>query len=175
MHLNLRLSSKSPDEIKKILLNNEQLFKETLEYWNTDLFPEYVNQCYQLSVSKAAAYIFLPQDKNHEEYMKQRSVLYTFQIYNPQIKKYETKNFSSLIDNEPKIPEGIKNILSEYQSSINKIQQDNDAGLTNIEKVARKMLIQKIKETKPDIFPITEKKDKNIFSLIKQRIFNSKE
>ena len=171
MHLNLRLARKNTENVEKILSNYKQLFKETLEYWNTYLFSEYVNQCYQITTAKAASYIFLPQDKNHEEYMKQRSLLYTFQVYNPKTKNYETKDFSPLIDCEPQISKEIKNALTIYQNSIMQIQQDNKNGMTSLEKMARKMLIQKLKETKLDAFSVTNEKEKNILSLIKQRLF----
>ena len=171
MYLNLRLARKNTENVEKILSNYKQLFKETLEYWNTHLFPEYVNQCYQITTAKAASYIFLPQDKNHEEYMKQHSLLYTFHVYNPKTKNYETKDFSSLIDCEPQISKEIKNALAIYQNSIMQIQQDNKSGMTSLEKMARKMLIQKLKKTKLDVFSVTKEKENNILSLIKQRQF----
>ena len=113
----------------------------------------------------------MPQDKNHEEYIKQRALLYTFQIYNPKTKNYETKDFSSLIDSEPQISKEIQNALSIYQNSIMQIQQDHKSGTTSLEKTVCNMLIRKIKKTKPDIFSLTRKEERNIFSLIKQRIF----
>ena len=51
------------------------------------------------------------------------------------------------------------------------IQQDNKSGMTSLEKMARKMLIQKLKKTKLDVFSVTKEKENNILSLIKQRQF----
>ncbi len=58
MQLNLRLLNKTPEEVKIALSNYEQLFMETLEHWDTNLFSKYINQSYQSSISKVASYIF---------------------------------------------------------------------------------------------------------------------
>ena len=71
-------------------------------------------------------------------------MLYTFPIYNYKTNKYETKDFSSLINKELEIPQKIQQVLMSYQNEISKIKKNKEKAPSNIENIAHEMLIKKI-------------------------------
>jgi predicted transcriptional regulator len=64
----------------------------------------------------ARAYCSLPEDSNREEFNKQRKALYTFDVYNPETKKIEHKDFSKLIDVEVKIDEVARTTIQKCEA-----------------------------------------------------------
>lgn len=77
-------------------------------------------------------------DNDRSDFFKQRSLLYRFNLYNPQTKKYEAKNFTPYIDNSQEVAinnDNIVNIINPCQQILARrlaeFNRDKSRGLIN--------------------------------------------
>ena len=75
-------------------------------------FIEFANNCR----AEAKQFSPLPDEKGDEEFNKLRKMFYTFEVYNPETKKTEYKDFSKLIDTDIKINEKANAIINECEN-----------------------------------------------------------
>jgi len=105
------LKEKSNDELKAILTDHSFIVNECLKEWNDVSATGYVGQFRAHCYKDVKAYCSLPSDDNHEEFNKQLSAFYTFEVYNPKTGKTEYKNLSNLINVEVDVDETAKDII----------------------------------------------------------------
>lgn len=78
------------------------------------------------------------EDTDRTEFFKRRSLLYRFQLYNPQTGAYEVKNLTPLIDKSQEVeltPENISNIIEPCRHDLSRrlaeFNRDKSRGLVN--------------------------------------------
>ncbi len=114
------LSGKTPKETKDILTNHALLLNRCLSFWNFRFADAYNSQFANNCRAEAKQFSPLPDEKENEEFNKLRKMFYTFEVYNPETKKTEYKDFSKLIDTDIKINEKANAIIKECEN----IRQD---------------------------------------------------
>lgn len=144
------LEGKSPEEIKTILSDHSFLLNACLKDWNTNFAPLYYDQFSYNCPEDAKHYLTLPDNVNHEEYNKQRSLYYSFEVYNPETGKTETKDFSKLMTVDVTIGNEEQNIIqkSERERKITGsvfLDPQTKKTLLGIIQQAKEMLKEKIR------------------------------
>ena len=143
------LQGKTPEETKNILSDYTLLLNKSLEHWNKTFAESYLKQFRNLCPQDAQNYISLPDDVNHEEYNKQRSLFYSFDVYNPETGKTETKDFSKLINVDVIIEKEEREIIDfskKLRKDMSELYNDPEVSntLLNIIQQAKEMLKEKI-------------------------------
>lgn len=106
------LKGKTPDEVKAILSDHALLINSCIKDWNKNNTSEYNKLQFEgLCTHQAQNYTSRPDDVNHEEYNRQLSLFYSFDVYNPQTGKTETKDLSKLITVDVDINEEGREII----------------------------------------------------------------
>ncbi len=142
------LKGKTTEEIKSILSDHTLLINSSIKNWNKNYTAQYNMQFENLCLQHAQSYTSRPDDVNHEEYNRQRSLFYSFEVYNPQT---ETKDLSKLITVDVDINEESREIIEKSQER-RKIASEtiNKPGwrepLLDAIKHAEEMLREKIRE-----------------------------
>lgn len=90
----------SKEEIRKKLYPPVDIMKEALQRWNDKQLESYFEQFQRRCLGSSGKSLFVEEDTTGEEYKKQRSLLYSFEVYNPNTEKMELLDLSSVLDVE---------------------------------------------------------------------------
>lgn len=131
--LDKALENKTPQQTVAVLTNHHFLLNQTLTDWNVNFTDSYYGQFMSNCPYHAREYNSWPPDVNHEEYKRQRSLLYKFKIYNPQTKKMEDKDLSSYISVDVVMNDNAKKIIKECEDK----RQEQKTKLDNVVKNPR--------------------------------------
>ena len=88
----------SKEEIRKKLYPPVDIMKEALQRWNDEKLEIYFDQFQRRCLASSGKSLFVEEDTTGEEYKKQRSLLYSFEVYNPNTKKMELLDLSFALD-----------------------------------------------------------------------------
>ncbi len=92
------LKEKSEEVRDNLLKNMEFVLNLKLKYWTENELKKYYDAFVKmLPVLEARNSIAKGEDVNHKEFLLQRSLMYSFYIYNPDTQKYELRNLNHLV------------------------------------------------------------------------------
>lgn len=123
-----KLKGCSKEEIQEKLYPPIEIMNEQLQRWNDayiDMyFESFKNQC----LYKSRRSLFAPTDETGEEFRKQLSLKYTYEVYNPYTQKTELEDLSSAIKvgipiSEKVQEEIIKPCMEERQNAKKKLKE----------------------------------------------------
>jgi len=116
------LDGRNAEMRDKLLKNMEFILNAKLQYWNEHEWPNYLKKFMaRLPQLEAQNSLAKGEDLDGREYLRQRSVMYSFYIYNPEKKKYFIQNLSKYIKVEiPVTPEVQENIIDKAQYYIDR-------------------------------------------------------
>ena len=93
-----KIEGKTDDEIRALMFPPHKLMNNCLSDWNYDFQDTYFDQFRSRTRSACLENCWVEVDKSEKEYKKQRSMMYTFQVYNPYTKKDEFMDLSPMIE-----------------------------------------------------------------------------
>lgn len=107
------LEKKSVKEIQKICYPPVKLMNMCLKKWNDSFLDSYFQQ-FQISCDNGCTEMLLTKtDKSGKEYEKQRSLMYTFELFNPHTQKKEMRDLSSAVKVNVPISEQVQKEIIE--------------------------------------------------------------
>ena len=99
-HINNKKDLTDEEKRKKIIkftTNYPKLMSFNCIQWN-DFLDGYVNDFVSIVKEDIEKLPYLREtEQNNEEYFKQRSIIYSYRVYNPETKKYEYKDLSQIL------------------------------------------------------------------------------
>ena len=84
-----------------------------LERWNTNYQDSYFDDFKAICQTECLKCLLIPEDKNHQEFLKQRRLMYTFSVYDPISKTEKYIDLSPLITTDIPITEKVKKEIIE--------------------------------------------------------------
>ena len=111
------LAGRTVEVREKLLKNMEFVLNVKLKYWTeNELRAHYPNFVNLLPAFEARNSVAKGEDSNRSEFFLQRSLMYSFFIYNPDLQKFELKNLSHLIKIDIPVDQYIQeNIIKKAQ------------------------------------------------------------
>ena len=129
-------------KIVKYFTNLPKLMSFEYIQWNDEL-PKYIEDFGGIVKEEAERLPYLKEtEQNNEEYFQQRSIMYSYRIYNPETKKYDYHDLSQQIYGQVETDEKLVNVcehpevLSEY-INVDKVFQKDIAEINKLLKLKR--------------------------------------
>lgn len=129
-------------KIVKYFSNLPRLMSFTYIQWNDEL-PKYIEDFSGIVKEEAEQLPYLKEtEQNNEEYFQQRSIIYSYRIYNPETKKYDYHDLSQQLYGQVERDEKLVNVcehpevLSEY-INVDKVFQKEIAEINKLLKLKR--------------------------------------
>lgn len=128
--LKKKIKDLTPEQRKQVLTNTNFIVKESLKFWNETTSPCYKekingkNHLERLTLNQAQQDPVLNIDTSDETYLKCKENMFTFEIYNPDKKAYETTNVLQLIKEPTKLPKEIESTITEAENIIRERQKE---------------------------------------------------
>lgn len=129
-------------KIVKYFTNLPKLMSFEYIQWNDEL-PKYIEDFGGIVKEEAEQLPYLKEtEQNNEEYFQQRSIIYSYRIYNPETKKYDYHDLSQQIYGQVETDEKLVNVcehpevLSEY-INVDKVFQKDIAEINKLLKLKR--------------------------------------
>ncbi len=102
------LKGKTPAQIKKLCYPPTKLMNKVLTNWNNDKLDTYFDQFQRECDRICCDSLLIPTDTTGKEFKKQRSLMYTYEVYNPYTQKDEMIDLSPAIEADIPISRKVK-------------------------------------------------------------------
>lgn len=168
------INGKNEKEIQSYFKDIPAIVNKHLHYWTKSVLKDYSESAIEDATYYAKLNSLALDDVDDKEYDMQRSLMYTFNIYNPETKKEEIVNLAKYVDVDIPISESVqkgyiepfmdvrKNVQNEYQKNNHKIKFSlvkyyKKMCLKNIKKISQSLL-----EINRNNTPTSLQEDKNL-------------
>lgn len=128
--LKKKIKDLTPEQRKQVLINTDFIVNESLKFWEETASPCYKekingkNHLERLTLNQAKQEPVLNIDTSDETYLKCKENMFTFTIYNPDKKAYETTNVLPLIKNPTQLPKAVESTITEAENIIKERQRE---------------------------------------------------
>ena len=125
-----KIKNLSPKQRRVVLTDVGFIANESINAWNEKASPSYMKKINGKSkletITLADAYLkpVLNIDASDKTYLKYMKDMFTFTIYNPDRKVYETTNVLPLIKNSTQLPKAVESTITEAENIIRERQRE---------------------------------------------------